>query len=315
MSLTKAFGLVWGLKMRVMEKWIFDNLDTDKLGLEISPLFRPATNKDVHNVHYTDYTTTEDNISKHAHYKHPEIVEIDFVWTPGKQLKECVSNGIIYDWAIASHVLEHVPDPIGWMLEVFDVLKTGGILSLALPDRNKCFDRNRSLTDASEWIHAWLSEDKRPNAKQLYDFLSKTTTEDEFGKLLDLNHYTKDEALNFTLNSHVTGTYFDAHCSVFTGESFSNLILELNDLGVLNAQISEFKEGFDEFYIQLKKVGDTITKRPEGYKKPDAKLNSLKENLEHHKKAYKEAVMAQDSLKEELVRLKSRGIIRRIFNR
>lgn len=315
MSLTNAYGLEWGLMMRVMEKWIFDNLDTDKLGLEISPLFRPRTSKKTHNVHFTDYTTTEDNISKHAHYEHPEIVEIDFVWTPGKELKECVPKGVTYEWAIASHVLEHIPDPIGWMLEVFDVLKPGGILSLALPDRNKCFDRNRNLTDVSEWLHSWLSKDKRPNARQLYDFLSKVTTEDDYGVVHAENHYSKKEALDFTLNSHVTGTYFDAHCSVFTGESFSKLIQDLNDLGIFNVKISGIKEGFDEFYIQLTKSGDTKVNRPEGFKEPHAELDTLKVNLEHHKKAYREAIAAQDALKEELSRIKSRGLIRRIMNR
>lgn len=308
--------------MRVMEKWIFDNLQTDKLGLEISPLFRPATDKKIHNVHYTDYTTTEDNISKHAHYEHPEIVDIDFVWTPGKKLKDCTPTRNNYDWAIASHVLEHVPDPVGWMLEVFEVLKTGGILSLALPDRNKCFDRNRNLTEVSEWIHAWLSEDKRPNARQLYDFLSNVTTEDGSGKILAQNHYTKDEALNFTFNSHSTGQYFDAHCSVFTGESFTIMINELNQLGIMNVTVSDVKEGADEFYIQLTKTGEPRINRPEAYLNNSLVISNLKndlrnniENLDHHKRAYREAITVQEGLKAEISKLKNRSLIRRILNR
>lgn len=322
MSLTDAFGLGWGLKMRVMEKWIFDNLQTEKLGLEISPLFRPATDKKVHNVHYTDYTTTQDNISKHAHYDHPEIVEIDFVWTPGRQLKECAPTNNNYEWAIASHVLEHVPDPVGWMLEVFAVLNVGGILSLALPDRNKCFDRNRNLTEVSEWIHAWLDEDKRPNSRQLYDFLSNVTTEDGSGTVLDKNHYSKEEALNFTLNSHSTGQYFDAHCSVFTGHSFTEMINELNYLGIMNVKVSEFKEGFDEFYVQLTKVGEPKINRPDAYLNNAMDIYNLEkdlqaniENLEHHKKAYREAIVAQNLLKSEISRLKNRNLIKRILNR
>lgn len=45
-----------------------------------------------------------------------------------------------FNWTVSSHVMEHVPDPIGWLSEIFEVLKPGAVLSLALPDKKFCFD-------------------------------------------------------------------------------------------------------------------------------------------------------------------------------
>ncbi|MBX9447153.1 methyltransferase domain-containing protein [Dickeya chrysanthemi] len=309
--------------MKPIEKHLLlKSLPTQEVGIEISPLYRPATDRSIHNVHYTDYTSAEDSREKHAHYEHPEIMDLDFIWTPGKKLSECTPVGIEYHWAIASHVLEHVPDPIGWLLEVFEVMNEGGVFSLALPEKTQTFDRNRRISETSDLIHAWLSEDKRPNTKQLYDFLSKVTSEDGNGNIFSEHHYTKEEALNFTLNSYTTGQYFDAHCSVFTKDSFVAVINELNELGILNVKVSEPIEGVDEFYIQLKKVGEPKLSRPVPFKADDetvsAITNEIKEKqLEHYIKAYKEAIDVQDTLKKhiaELEKLKP-SIWNRIFGR
>lgn len=63
-------------------------LSLDEPGLDVSPLFRPIALKSKHNVHYTDYTSAENSRSKHKHanYEHDEIMEIDFIWTPGERL-------------------------------------------------------------------------------------------------------------------------------------------------------------------------------------------------------------------------------------
>ena len=121
------------------EENLLMGLNLDLPGLEVSPLFRPIALKAKHNVYYTDYTdytSAEDSRSKHANYEHDEIMEIDFIWTPGKRLINCVENDMRFNWAVSSHVMEHVPDPIGWLIEIFEVLKPGAVLSLALPDKS-----------------------------------------------------------------------------------------------------------------------------------------------------------------------------------
>lgn len=51
-----------------------------------------------------------------------------------------------YDVVIASHVLEHLANPIRAIQEFERVLRLGGRLVLFVPDRSKTFDRDRSPT-------------------------------------------------------------------------------------------------------------------------------------------------------------------------
>lgn len=54
------------------------------------------------------------------------------------------------DFVIANHFLEHTQDPIGTLGSHLRVLKSGGILYLAVPNRHHTFDRRRPATP---WEH------------------------------------------------------------------------------------------------------------------------------------------------------------------
>lgn len=47
--------------------YILQNLPLQLPGLKIFPLFRPATDKALHNVCHTDSTSVEESRQKHAH--------------------------------------------------------------------------------------------------------------------------------------------------------------------------------------------------------------------------------------------------------
>jgi hypothetical protein len=52
----------------------------------------------------------------------------------------------VYDYVISAHVIEHLEDPIGAIKNSLRVLKPGGVLLLAVPDRRYTFDRLRPGT-------------------------------------------------------------------------------------------------------------------------------------------------------------------------
>jgi SAM-dependent methyltransferase len=56
------------------------------------------------------------------------------------------------DFVIANHLLEHLTDPIGALAEWYRVLKPGGVLFLALPDKRLTFDRDRPRTTLAHLI-------------------------------------------------------------------------------------------------------------------------------------------------------------------
>jgi predicted SAM-dependent methyltransferase len=50
------------------------------------------------------------------------------------------------DFVIANHVFEHCHDPIGTMKNWIRVLKPGGIVYAAIPEKTQTFDRKRAVT-------------------------------------------------------------------------------------------------------------------------------------------------------------------------
>ena len=79
---------------------------------------------------------------------------VDFIWDDGKPLREAIPANLVFDYVIASHVIEHAPDMIGWLRQVAGVLRTGGILSLAVPDKRFTFDEGRELTTLDQLLTA-----------------------------------------------------------------------------------------------------------------------------------------------------------------
>ncbi len=56
------------------------------------------------------------------------------------------------DFVIANHVLEHTQDPLGTLQNWFRVLKPGGVLFMAVPEKRLTFDAPRPVTPLSHLI-------------------------------------------------------------------------------------------------------------------------------------------------------------------
>ncbi|WP_369012339.1 methyltransferase domain-containing protein, partial [Escherichia coli] len=68
------------------------------------------------------------------------IVDVTHVWTGSGSLAAIVGGAGLFDYAIASHVIEHVPNVLGWFRGIYEVLKPGAVFNLAVPDRRYTFD-------------------------------------------------------------------------------------------------------------------------------------------------------------------------------
>ena len=76
---------------------------------------------------------------------HDSIEEVDYVWC-GQSYLELTGKPKHYDWIIASNLIEHTPDLISFLQDCDSILKNGGVLSLVIPDKRRCFDRFRPIT-------------------------------------------------------------------------------------------------------------------------------------------------------------------------
>jgi len=50
------------------------------------------------------------------------------------------------DFVIASHIIEHLANPLAMLVDIYRVLRPGGLLVLIVPDRHVTFDRSRPPT-------------------------------------------------------------------------------------------------------------------------------------------------------------------------
>ena len=116
------------------------------VGLEIGPLTRPIVTTKDGEIYYIDHLCTEDLRRKYANdatVDKSRIVDVSFVTGDGDLAHAC--GGRQFDYVIASHVIEHTSNMIAWLRDVGAILRSGGRLVLAVPDKRYTFDRLRLL--------------------------------------------------------------------------------------------------------------------------------------------------------------------------
>jgi SAM-dependent methyltransferase len=130
--------------------------DLGGVGLEIGPYDQPTVFKSEADVRYLDWKTRDQLVAECAH---PDLVDqippIDYV-VASNDYARYVDN--IFDYVVANHVLEHAPNLIRWLQDVGSMMKDGGILFLALPDKRFSFDRFRPDTALSHFLAEYVSE-------------------------------------------------------------------------------------------------------------------------------------------------------------
>ena len=78
------------------------------------------------------------------------------------------------DFVIASHVLEHLANPLAQLAEIQRVLRTGGAALILLPDRRFTFDRERSPTPLSHLVNEYRLDVRTVDDAHVEDFCRGT---------------------------------------------------------------------------------------------------------------------------------------------
>ncbi len=243
---------------------VFFRLNKAGLGLEIGPSHNPiAPKKEGFKVHILDHASAEDlKIKYKGHNVNIEnIEEVDFVWS-GQSLESLTGKKEYYDWIIASHVIEHVPDMISFLSQCADILKKDGKISLVIPDKRYCFDYFQPLTSTGNFLDAYSEKRIKPTSGQIFDHLANSSkrfnniawSNDKLGGADDLLS-TFPEAESVYLRSMNSNEYIDVHCSRFTPTSFKLIVSDLFKLKLIPFEVIQF---FDtagcEFFITLAKA-------------------------------------------------------------
>jgi hypothetical protein len=237
-------------------------------GLEIGPSFNPIVTKGSGaRVEILDHATTEQIRAKYAADRNvtpaqlEQIEEIDYV-SDGRSMVDLIGKRECYDYIVASHVIEHTPDMIGFLNDCEALLKPDGVLVLAVPDKRYCFDVLRTLTSIGDLLDAYRDRRTRHTPGAVFDFASSSATrggaigwpQTAEGSLT----FSNDIAAAFRLFQEVqeTDDYRDIHAWRFTPSSFRMIVRNLKEAQVLGLREQEFHptEGH-EFYIALSRSG------------------------------------------------------------
>jgi predicted SAM-dependent methyltransferase len=115
-------------------------------GLEIGALHLPLRVPPQVTVRYVDRLRADELRRRYPEYADRWIVDpevIDDAGTLGSVA------GASQDFVIANHVLEHMENPIGALEAWLRVVRPGGVLYLAVPDKRRTFDAERPSTPIS----------------------------------------------------------------------------------------------------------------------------------------------------------------------
>ena len=79
------------------------------------------------------------------------------------------------EFVIASHVIEHLANPIAFLVEVHRVLKQDGNFVLLVPDRHSTFDRGRPPTPLEHIVKELEQDVRYVDDQHILDFLNHTS--------------------------------------------------------------------------------------------------------------------------------------------
>ncbi len=247
-----------------------------RTGVEIGPLAQPILRKSDGDVLYADHLPTEE--LRRQYHGHPTlgpagidgIVPVDIVLGEGGLVQALGTRGPV-DYVVASHVVEHVPDPISWLREIGEALHEGGVFCLIVPDKRFTFDHFRMPTTAGALVAAHLAALRKPPVSVVYEHFARTCPV-EAGAVWRGEPVTAmpisggpSEALSITASIAATGASVDVHCTVFTPASFARILAELIGLDLLPfecAALEPTRPREDEFFVLLRKCsGGTAAQR------------------------------------------------------
>ena len=239
---------------------------TQARGLEIGPLDKAIVPREGSvQVWYADYTDTDALKEHYAAHRQvysdhvPErFVDVDFVLSAGP-LRELAQGVAPFDYVVASHVIEHIPDLVAWFDELSSVLVEGGRVCLAIPDRRYCFDARRASTELADVVAAHLEKRTRPSPRAFFDFAWNFTPidgpaawrgdlpDDVLEDVASVYRRVREYALE-------TDEYHDVHVWAFTPQNLSTIInalgaMELTDLRI--EDLAETAPGDVEFFAHL----------------------------------------------------------------
>lgn len=250
-------------KNRIRRQFVKNNIDIEKSDiLEIGAFDSPTFSKEEASIYYCDYFSKEELGQNHNEAKPQRVaqaVDIDYV-IKGNRFKESIDKK--FDLVIANHVVEHTPNIIDWLQNISSVLKEGGKLFLTVPHKEYTFDKMRQTTPLREVIRNYDDGLLVPNRYQIFDhlyfyrpFRAHMVWENEYDRIFHKRRFKTATDAWAEVDRRLSITdYVDVHCSVFTYQSFVEMIRDLHGASYIDLRTTDTQDvvkPYNEFYVML----------------------------------------------------------------
>ena len=258
--------------------YLLENLTRDTPVLEIGPSYNPLVTKaDGWTVQTVDHASKADLESKYRLWgvDVSRMEEVDYIWKSGP-LHEAVPAPFHgrFDRVLASHVIEHIPDMLGFLHSVTRLLTPGGKFALAVPDKRFCFDYYRPGTMTSDVLQRHGNGDNQHSMKSAFETYFYNANAN--GSIAWWNAPALPVALHHDWASSMQqlsayrnvppGTYLDMHASTFTPCAFELIITELAALALCELTVQHtIRTNAYEFFVVLEQAGPALRARGEDW--------------------------------------------------
>jgi len=182
-------------------------------GLEIGACDKPAPTPQGLLVTYVDHVPLDE--LKRQYHMVEFKQDLHYVIDNAEKLTTFPENS--QDFIISSHVLEHCQDTIGTIKNWLRVVRSGGYLWIALPEKTETFDKDRQVTS---FEHLELDHLMGP----------ERSAEEHYREYFSLVDGNKGEELE-TRIKHAVENNVNIHFHVFSEASTKELFEKLKPLG------------------------------------------------------------------------------------
>lgn len=220
-----------------IDRTLLANLYLAGDGLEIGALHNPLAVPPAARVKYVDRMTTPDLRSHYGELKDLPLVEVHIV-DDGETLATVAAES--QDFVIANHFIEHCQNPLLALVNIFRVLKAGGIAFITIPDKRFTFDQDRPITPFEHLLRDYR---EGPQASKRGHF-------EEWARCVDkLDGQAAEERVRY-----LTDIDYSIHFHVWSQREILELFFELRDLAAIDFDVEVALKLGIELVVVLRKL-------------------------------------------------------------